>query len=135
MPTFLSTEWIDALDHAASTDADMAGRTAGMDLVVQQEITGVDGGPVNYHMTFRDGSVSVTAGIHPSPTVRFSQDVVAAVEIASGATSAQRAFMTGRLRVGGDLSVLLAHGEALAELGDVFGGVRSFPGSTEGSGA
>ena len=49
----------------------------------------------------------------------------AASAIAAGSSSAQRAFMTGRLRVGGDLRVLLAHGEALAQLDDVFAGVRA----------
>ena len=33
--------------------------------------------------------------------------------------------MTGRLRVGGDLSVLLEHGDVLAELDDVFAAVRA----------
>ena len=48
-----------------------------------------------------------------------------AASIAMGQGSAQRAFMTGRLRVGGDLRVLLEHSDVLAQLEDVFAAVRA----------
>ncbi len=57
--------------------------------------------------------------------VRFTQDHETALAIASGHGSAQRAFMTGRLQVGGDLRVLLDHSEVLAQLDDVFAAVRA----------
>ncbi len=41
------------------------------------------------------------------------------------ACAMQVTFMTGKLRVGGDLRVLLDHGDALAQLGDVFSSVRA----------
>ena len=44
--------------------------------------------------------------------------------IASGTASAQRAFMTGQLRVGGDLRALVEAQDAMAAIGDVFASVR-----------
>lgn len=123
---FLSDEWVAALDAAAASSAGLAQALAGVHLVVEQGVTGP--GPddvVTYHVTVDDGRVSVRPGPATAPTVRFRQDRATAAAIASGETSAQRAFMTGRLRVGGDLSVLANHGEALSELGDVFASVRA----------
>ena len=133
MLSFLSAEWVGALHEAAVASPSLAALTAGVSLVIEQEVVDAPGGPVTYHLAFDDGAVAVRPGPAASglpagaarPTIRFSQDLETARSIASGRGSAQRAFMTGRLRVGGDLSVLLAQGELLAELDDVFGPVRA----------
>ena len=125
MLTFLSDEWIAALHEAVSTNANLRTLTADLALVIEQDITGGPNGDVCYHLAFDHGTVSVTAGPAPEATVRFHQDHATAAAIAMGTSSAQRAFMTGRLRVGGDLRVLLEHAEVLAQLDDVFAAVRS----------
>lgn len=125
MLTFLSDEWIEALHEAASSDADLAERTRDVSLTIEQEVTGGPDGDVRYALRFDHGSVAVTSGPAPGATVRFHQDYATAASIAMGQGSAQRAFMTGRLRVGGDLRVLLAHGDVLAQLDDVFASVRA----------
>lgn len=125
MLTFLSDEWIAALHDAVTADADLAALTADLSLTIEQEVTGSPFGDVRYHVTLDHGTVSVTPGPAASPTVRFQQDHETAAAIAMGQGSAQRAFMTGRLRVGGDLRVLLAHTDVLAQLDDVFAEVRA----------
>ena len=45
--------------------------------------------------------------------------------MAAGDLGAQRAFVEGRLRVGGDLSLLVTHQRALAAVDDVLAGVRA----------
>lgn len=128
---FLSDGWIEALDRAAGANPGLRQATSNLAMVVEQEVTGVEGlagvdaERVTYHLCFDHGSVSVRAGHAPDATVRFSQDLATAVEIVRGIASAQRAFMSGRLRVGGDLTALLANAEVLAELDDVFAGVRA----------
>jgi putative sterol carrier protein len=124
MLSFLTPEWIDALDRAASAAPELTALTKGVVLVIEQEITGPDGIATTYHVAIDDGSVSVRPGPAEAPTIRFIEDRDTAWAVATGELSAQRAFMTGRLRVGGDLTVLLAHTEVLAALGDVFAAVR-----------
>lgn len=125
MVRFLSAEWVAALDEAARRDERLAALPPDVDLVVEQVVTGTPDGDVTYHVTLGSGTATVQAGPAPSPTVRFTQDLATALDIASGRGSAQRAFMTGKLRVGGDLRVLLDHGEALAQLDDAFAAVRA----------
>lgn len=124
MLTFLSDEWIEALHAAAAADQALAELTAELSLTIEQEVTGGPAGDVRYHVTFDRGSVAIASGGVSDATVRFHQDYETAAAIAAGLGSAQRAFMTGRLRVGGDLRVLLAHTEVLAQLDDVFAVVR-----------
>jgi len=125
MLTFLSDEWIGALHEAAAADAELAASTADLSLTIEQEVLGGPDGDVRFHLTFDHGAVTVAMGAAPSATVRFHQDYATAASIAMGQGSAQRAFMTGRLRVGGDLRVLLSHREVLASVGDVFAAVRA----------
>lgn len=125
MLTFLSDEWIGALHDAASADPVLAEQTRDVALTIEQEVTGTPLGDVRYHLTFDHGSVAVVPGPAPVATVRFHQDYATAASIAMGEGSAQRAFMTGRLRVGGDLRALLANTDVLAQLDDVFAGVRA----------
>ena len=56
--------------------------------------------------------------------LRFAADCRTAARIASGTLAAQRAFVEGRLRVGGDLSLLTTHQRALASVGDALAGIR-----------
>ena len=81
--------------------------------------------PDRYHLEVGDGRVSVHPGAAEAPTVRFSSDLATAWEIASGRGSAQRAFMAGRLRVGGDLRALLDHAAGLGATTDAFAAVRA----------
>ncbi len=117
---FLSDEWVIELDRAgqrASVPDDVA-------LVVEHEIT--DGlRVVQFHVVVADGTIRVRSGAAPEATVRFRQDASTAWSVASGEGSAQRAFMSGDLRVGGDLRALLDHAEVLAAIGDVFADLRA----------
>lgn len=146
MLEFLSPEWLVALDEAgrAATPAP----EAHIDLVIEQVVTG-DGAPADAAQgdAERDGTtddgatddgdpsityhVELTGGrarFHPGPAervdLRFTADRATAWAIASGTDSAQRAFMAGRLRVGGDLRALHQHPDALGALGDAFAAVR-----------
>lgn len=125
MLTFLSDEWIAALHEAATADRALAATTAEVALTVEQCVTDGPEGEVRYHVRFDHGRVAVVAGPAADATIRFTTDRATAAGIAQGQLSAQRAFMTGRLRVGGDLRAVLDHQPVLAALGDAFASVRA----------
>lgn len=124
MLQFLSPAWLAALDDAARRSESLAAAGVGRRLIIEQHITGTPDGEVVFHVALDDGAASVTAGPADDPTIRFEQDLATALAIASGRGSAQRAFMAGELRVGGDLRILLDHQDLLAGLDDVFQTVR-----------
>ena len=120
MPAFLSNEWIEALDRAAQH----AQVDPSLSLVLQQVVTGPEG-TVTYHVSFDGGRVRVLPGPAPDPTVTFTLDRDTAEAIAAGGESAQSAFMAGRLRLGGDVTVLLDAHDALDRLAGLFSEVRT----------
>jgi hypothetical protein len=122
---YLSDEWLAELDRAAAADDGLRRATAGHHLVVQHDVTLGPDGDVTFHVDIDDGTVSFRPGAAASPTVTFTQDHETASAVGKGELSAQGAFMTGRLRVAGDLPALVDHHDALVGVDDVFAEVRS----------
>lgn len=125
MLAFLSPAWFAALDEAARAQRSLGTTTADVELVVEQRVTGSPFGEVVFHIAFDQGRIVVANGPAEAPGISFNQDYATARAIAAGTESAQRAFMTGRLRVGGDLRLLLQHQDSLAALDDLFASVRT----------
>ena len=75
----------------------------GLNAVVQFELSGEGGG--KYHAIIKDGAIAVHDGAHRSPDLTFTMAAADYVELATGRLSAQMAFMTGRLRIAGDMSL------------------------------
>ncbi len=133
MPTFLSDEWIAALDAAASAAPGLVGvlpPDAEVSELVIQHVIDDEGTERAFHVVLGPGPAHAHSGRADHPTITFSQDRATAAAIASGSASAQSAFMAGELRLGGRVDLLLAHHGALADLDDVFAEVRA---STEWS--
>ncbi len=115
MPRFLSPEWIDALDRAAAVVEAPAAS-----LVVQYVVTDDDRQPVAYHLTTDAGAWRVRTGRVENPDVVLTLDRDTAREVARAQMSAQAAFMTGRLRIGGDPLALVRHRDDVARLDECF---------------
>jgi putative sterol carrier protein len=122
---YLSQEWIDDLDRAART-SDLV-RAAAPDLVfvVQHEVTGTPEGIVRYHIEFQRGTARLHAGEAESADACFTEDHATAVAVSSGEINAQSAFMTGRLRVRGDMEKLIAAQPAIEALDKALEGARA----------
>ena len=80
-------------------------------MVIQHTIV-ADGGR-SWHIAIADGAATLTAGPHADPDVTLSTDAATVEAIAAGRTSAQREFLDGRLRIAGDITLLLAAREAI----------------------
>jgi hypothetical protein len=121
---YLGPEWMDAARQAVGSDRALAAALAGITLTVEQVVEGGPDGTVVWHIALRDGEVTLAPGPAEAPDLRFTTDHRTAGQIASGGLAAQRAFFEGRLRVGGDLSLLITHQRALASVGDALAGLR-----------
>jgi SCP-2 sterol transfer family len=122
---YLSPEWIAALDDAARADPALAAATHDVVLVVQQEVDGGPDGDAHWHVRLDHGDVRVLVGPAERADVVFRQDHATALAVARGELSAQTAFMIGKLRVSGDVDLLMAHHDLFDSVDDVFTAVRA----------
>lgn len=127
MPRFLSPEWVEAFNQAAShielaepgPDAAIAARS-GTFAVCQMVLGGPDG-DVAVTLQVTGGQVVMTPG--PSETAEVTVTVTwdDAVAMARGTAGVIDALTAGRIRVRGDLGVLLAGQSMLAGLQEHLG--------------
>jgi len=113
---FLSGEWLDRLAEAVATAAPSGS------VSVHQRVTGGPDGDVEYTLRIDRGAVTVDRGPGPAD-VQIVQDYATAAAISRGTLSPAAAFATGRLRLGGAVSTLVQHHDALAALGPLLAGV------------
>jgi putative sterol carrier protein len=118
---FLTSEWIAALDRAGRSSA----IPSGMRITIQQVVTGEDGGDVRYHLVMGDGSVRVQPGRAEAPDLTLTQPYEVAAAISRGELNAQHALSEGRLKLAGDIDLLLRNARALTALEDIFAAVRA----------
>ncbi|MGH9111405.1 MAG: SCP2 sterol-binding domain-containing protein [Acidimicrobiales bacterium] len=143
---YLSPEWMAAAGRALAENDDLRAATSELALTIEQVVTGVSDGDTSpggtspgdtspgdtspgelvcWHIAIDHGSVALVDGPAGAADLRFSADRRTATQIASGELAAQRAFVEGRLRVGGDLSLLIRHQRVFATLDDTLAKVRA----------
>ena len=125
MARYLTPEWFDAAQRALELIG--AGSEAAPDLhvVVQQRVTDGPDGDATYHVIVDGGTVRIVPGEASDATVTFIESWGTASAISRGELSAQGAFMSGLIRVRGDLPRLVECGNAFAGVDDALAEVRS----------
>jgi putative sterol carrier protein len=125
VPGYLTSEWLDAAQRAVEADTTLPEATKDVQLTVQQVVTGGPNGDAAYHVVIDHGTVRVVDGETSEATVTFMQSWDTAVAIGRGELSAQGAFMTGLIRVRGDLPKLVEYGSVFGGVDDVFADLRT----------
>jgi len=122
---YLSDAWLEALDRTLRDAANLHTAAA---LVVESVVTGVPRrGEVRYRLTV-DASGARARHANASdapPELRLTTDYATAAAIARGTENAQTALARGRLRLGGDVNVLIAHADTLSALDDLTAALRA----------
>jgi hypothetical protein len=116
---------MEAARRALAADDAQRPALAGVRLTVQQTVEDTPDGAVTWHVAIEDGRMALDAGPADDPDLRITTRWDTAAAVAAGTLAAQRAFVEGRLRLGGDLSLLLTHQRALAAVDDVLAPVRA----------
>jgi putative sterol carrier protein len=114
---FLSQEWADALTGTLNAKDDFKKALGGQNATLQQVITTGDG-EVHYWMRIADGTLAMGIGEaeQPDATIRESYDT--AVALAKRELSPVTGFMMGRIKVDGNMGMLLGLQGALTQLAD-----------------
>jgi putative sterol carrier protein len=112
---FLSTEWADAVKQALNANDAFRQAAASSNASLQQVIT-KDGQETRYWIRIAEGTIDLGLGDVESPDATITQSYDTAVALARSELSVVTAFMTGKVKVAGNMGLLLSLQGALSQL-------------------
>ena len=112
---FLSDEWAQALKAELNESEEFRQAAAGQHATIQQVITGGDG-DTHYWITIEDGSIDLGVGDIEGEDATITQSYDSAAALARGGLSPVTAFMTGKLKIAGNMGMILGLQGVLAQL-------------------
>lgn len=77
----------------------------GMTSVIQFNLSGDGGG--SYYIEIKDGACTTSEGSHASPNMTMTIAASDYVDMISGKLNGQMAFMSGKLKIAGDMSLAM----------------------------
>jgi putative sterol carrier protein len=116
---FLSDEWATAVMDAANADEEFT-KAAGMTSARIQQVISRDGGePAHYWTIVDGGKIQLGVGDIENPDATITQGYDTAVALARREANPVTAFMMGKVKVDGNMGLLMGLAGALSKLADV----------------
>jgi putative sterol carrier protein len=112
---FLSDEWAQALKVELNQSEEFRQAAAGQKATIQQVITGGEG-DMHYWITIGEGQIDMGTGDIEGEDATITQNYDSAAALAKGELSAVTAFMTGKLKIAGNMGMILGLQGALSQL-------------------
>lgn len=120
---FLSPEWATTVQAALNNHAGFRSAIATADLGLQFNISGAPAGDAAYYLKTSGGSAVLAMGTLEGTDVTIGQSYETARSIFSGDLNTQTAFMTGKLKVTGNLAKLMMHQGTIMQMQAALKGV------------
>jgi len=114
---FLSEEWARDVTAALNIHEGFKNAIGAADLAIQFETEDGPDGNVNYFLKSSGGTSNMAIGDLEDADVTVKQSYDTATAIAKGDLNTQTAFMTGKLKVSGNLAKLMMHQSAVQQWG------------------
>lgn len=112
---FLSSEWADALKAELNANAGFKEAAAGKTATIQQVIDRGDG-DTHYWIRIAEDTIDMGVGDAEGPDATITQGYDTAVALAKSELSPVTAFMTGKIKIAGNMGLLLGLQNVLALL-------------------
>jgi hypothetical protein len=110
---FLSPDWAAEVSSALNSHQGFKSAIGNADLGIVFNVTGAPEGEVSYYMKASGGKADLGLGNLDAPDVTVGSSYDTAASISKGELNTQTAFMTGKLKVGGNLAKLMMHQSAI----------------------
>ena len=114
---FLSEEWATAYSEALSAHDGFQGAISGANLGLQFNVSDAAQGSVGYYISISNGASNVALGELADADATISSDYETAAAISQGEMNTQTAFMTGKIKVTGNLAVLMMNQNIITQWG------------------
>ena len=112
---FLSTEWADAVKTELNANDAFRQAATSQQATIQQVISS-DEGDTHYWIVIADGAIDMGVGDADAPDATITQSYDTAVKLAKSELSVVTAFMTGKVKVAGNMGMLMGLQGALSQL-------------------
>ena len=115
MSEFLTEEWANDVTRALSQHEGFKSAMGAADLGIQFNTEDGPDGEVDYYLKSSGGTSNVALGNLDDADVTVKQSYDTATAISKGELNTQTAFMTGKLKVSGNLAKLMMHQAAIQQ--------------------
>jgi len=112
---FLSKEWAEEVKNILQSNEQMKSAAGSMNARIQQVITGPDG-ETRYWFIIENGQTDLGLGDIDNPDATITQDYDTAAALSKNELTGTAAYMSGKLRVSGDLMKLMQLQGVLSQL-------------------
>jgi putative sterol carrier protein len=112
---FLTEEWARDVTKALNSHEGFKNAIGAAELGIQFTVEEAPDGEVDYFLKSSGGSTNLAVGTLDDPDVTVKQSHETAVAISKGELNTQTAFMTGKLKVSGNLAKLMMHQSAVQQ--------------------
>jgi len=123
MTKFLSEEHMEVASAALNEDASFKEAMANVDLGLQFNVTGGPDGDADYYLQVADGTAALSLGELEDFDASVASDYESASSISQGDLNVQMAFMTGKIKVGGNMAKVMMHQGLINEFARVSSGL------------
>jgi putative sterol carrier protein len=114
---FLTEEWAQDVTTALNNHEGFKNAIGAADLAIQFNTEDGPDGDVDYFLKTSGGTANLALGTLDDADVTVKQSYDTAVAISKGELNTQTAFMTGKLKVSGNLAKLMMHQSAVQQWG------------------
>ncbi len=122
---FLSDEWAAAVQGALNENAAFKSAAGSLSARIQQVVTTDDGGEKRYWFVISEGEASLGTGDieGAAPDATITQDYATAEALSKNELTGVAAYMSGKLRVQGDMMKLMQLQGPLAQMPAALAGI------------
>ena len=120
MARYLSQAWFDDVNAAGAAAPEAAQPT----VTIQQVVTGGPEGEVRYWVRVSGAGLEAGPGTAHRADATVTQSYETAVEVSQGRLGVEDAILAGRIRLSGDVALLVRHQAAFQAVAGAFDQVR-----------